>query len=123
MGRRQAQQVSNACNAKLIAQLDYKTCGAIQVDEHFTSQTCVVCGTRNKNGRLYHCRTCGTKAPRDVIGSVNILAIGRHTVLIPGRRVPNTIQFVHPVKYPGTSQVDPADTREIAEDFLRSSSP
>jgi len=32
LGRRQAQQVSSACNARLIWQLDYKTCGAIQVD-------------------------------------------------------------------------------------------
>ena len=39
LGRRQAQHVSSACNARLIAQLDYKTCGAIQVDEAYTSQT------------------------------------------------------------------------------------
>ena len=28
LGRKQAQQVSSACNAKLLAQLDYKTAGA-----------------------------------------------------------------------------------------------
>src|SRR5262245_9709468 len=104
IGRRQAQQVSSACNAKLIAQLDYKTCGAIEVDEHYTSQTCVVCGTRNKNRRTYRCRTCGMSAPRDVIGSVNILAVGRHAVLAPGRRVPNAIQFIHPTKYAGVNR-------------------
>jgi putative transposase len=101
MGRRQAQQVSSACNAKLIWQLDYKTCGAIEVDEAYSSQTCPVCGKRNKNGRIYRCRTCGTIAPRDVIGSVNMLCIGRHTILVPGRSVPNAVQWMHPSKYPG----------------------
>lgn len=101
LGRRQAQQVSSACNARMIAQLDYKTCGAIVVDEHFTSQTCPVCGVRNKNGRRYRCRSCGQTAPRDVIGSVNILHVGCHTVLVPGRSVPNAVEWVHPVKYPG----------------------
>jgi putative transposase len=101
IGRRQAQQVSSACNARLIAHLDYKTCGAIQVDEAYTSQTCPVCGARNKNGRRYRCRSCGQTAPRDVIGSLNILAVGRHHTLVPGRRVPNTVLWVHPVKYSG----------------------
>jgi putative transposase len=101
LGRKQAQQVGSACNARLIAQLDYKTCGAIAVDEHFTLQTCPVCGEQNKNGRIYRCRSCGTIAPRDVIGSANILTVGRHTVLGPGRRVPHAVLWVHPVKYPG----------------------
>jgi putative transposase len=123
MGRRQAQQVSSACNAILIAHLDYKTCGAIETDEYYTSQYCPVCSARNKNGRIYRCRSCGLTAPRDVIGSVNILAVGRHAVLAPGRRVPNTIQWVHPVKYPGSSQVDRSDTAHVAEDSLRSPGP
>jgi putative transposase len=101
IGRHQAQQVSSACNARLIGQLDYKTCGAIEVDEAYTSQTCPVCGERNKGRRIYRCRTCGQTAPRDVIGSVNILQVGRHNVLVPGRSVPNAVQWVHPVKYPG----------------------
>ena len=71
------------------------------VDEHFTSQTCPVCGVRNKNGRRHRCRSCGQTAPRDVIGSVNILHVGCHTVLVPGRSVPNAVEWVHPVKYPG----------------------
>lgn len=99
--RTQAQQVSSACNARLIAQLDYKTCGAIEVDEHFTSQTCPVCGERNKGRRIYRCRSCGQTAPRDVIGSVNILTVGRQHALVPGRSVPNAVQWVHPTKYPG----------------------
>ena len=99
--RRHAQQVSSACNARLIAQLDYKTCGAMHVDEHYTSQTCPVCGERNKGRRTYRCRQCGTSAPRDVIGGLNILAVGRHNTLVPGRRVPNAVVWVHPLKYPG----------------------
>jgi putative transposase len=101
IGRRQAQQVSSACNAKLIWQLDYKTCGAMEVDEAYTSQTCPVCGERSKNGRIYRCRSCGQTAPRDVIGSTNILTVGRHGVLAPGRCVPNAVRWVHPVKYSG----------------------
>ena len=101
IGRRQAQHVSSACNARLIAQLDYKTAGAIRVDEHYTSQTCPVCGERNKGQRIYRCRHCGQTAPRDVVGSLNILAVGRHGSLVPGRSVPNAVQWVHPEKYPG----------------------
>ena len=101
LGRRQAQQVSSACNAQLIWQLEYKSCGAIAVDEHYTSPTCPVCGERHKGRRIYRCRTCGQTAPRDVIGSVNILQVGRDSVLVPGRSVPNAVHWVHPVKYPG----------------------
>ncbi|RIK24883.1 MAG: hypothetical protein DCC55_41015 [Chloroflexi bacterium] len=101
IGRRQAQTVSSASNAKMIAQLDYKTSGAIQEDEHYTSQTCPVCGERNKGQRVYRCRKCGTVAPRDVIGSTNILCIGRHGQLVPGRSVPIAIRWIHPTKYPG----------------------
>jgi putative transposase len=101
LGRRQAQQVSSACNAKIIHQLDYKTCGAIQQDEHYSSQTCPVCGERNKCSRTYRCRNCGFTAPRDVVGSSNILAIGQFGFLVRGCRVPNPIHFVYPSKYPG----------------------
>jgi len=48
MGRKQAQQVSSACNARLTAQLDYKSAGAREVDEAYTSQTCPVWGTRQR---------------------------------------------------------------------------
>ena len=101
LGRRQAQQVSSACNARLIAQLDYKTCGAIQTDESYSSQTCPVCGERNKCGRIYRCRQCGLTAPRDVIGGVNIRTIGLQGQLVPGCHVPNAIHWVHPIKYAG----------------------
>lgn len=101
LGRRQAQQVSQATTARIIAQLDYKLAGAIQLPEHFTSQTCPVCGERQKAGRVYRCRGCNTEAPRDVVGAVNILAIGEHGAMLPGRDVPRDVAFVHPSKYPG----------------------
>ena len=122
LGRRQAQQVSSACNARLIAQLAYKTCGAIQVDEAYTSQTCPVCGGRNKGQRIYRCRHCGQTAPRDVIGSVNILAVGRHGSLVPGRSVPNAVTWVHPVKYPGRQPGSSPGHGGNSSGFPRSSS-
>lgn len=95
IGRRQAQQVSQACNRKIIQLLDYKTAGVITIDEAYTSQTCPVCGERSKHGRAYRCR-CGTTAPRDVIGSANILCIGKHGSLLLGRHVPTVIKYLRP---------------------------
>jgi putative transposase len=96
----QAQLVGQTSNGKIIRQLNYKTCGAIQVEEFYSSQTCPVCGERNKCSRIYRCKKCSTTAPRDVIGAVNILCIGLNSTLTPGRSVPNTVTFVHPSKYP-----------------------
>src|SRR2546430_1373011 len=64
MAPRQAQTVSQACNARIIGQLDYKTCGALQVNEAYSSQTCPMCGRRRTCRRMYRCR-CGIVAPRD----------------------------------------------------------
>ena len=104
MGRKQAQQVSSACNRKLISQLDYKTSGADEVPESFSSQTCPVCGCRNKCRRVYKCQECGFKAPRDVVGSSNIRMIGRVGRLQadPKFVMPKLI-WVHPSKYPGVN--------------------
>ncbi|HBY96176.1 MAG TPA: hypothetical protein DEP84_19850, partial [Chloroflexi bacterium] len=106
IGRKQAQQVSQACNAKLINQLDYKTVGAIVVSEAYSSQTCPGCGERSKSGRVFKCK-CKAVAPRDAIGATNILALGRDGVMTPGRSVPNACQFVYPLKVsrqePGSS--------------------
>ncbi|MBV8076330.1 MAG: transposase, partial [Planctomycetaceae bacterium] len=46
--------------------LSYKLAACIEVEEHYTSQTCPVCGERSKQGRTYRCRRCGYVAPRDV---------------------------------------------------------
>ncbi len=95
-GRVQAQQVSTACTRKLIQQLDYKTAGAITVPEHYTSQTCPVCGERSKHRRIYRCPYCGTTAPRDVVGAVNILALSQHGVMFPGRSLPTQVKYLRP---------------------------
>lgn len=102
VGRRQAQQVSQACARKIISQLDYKMCGALEVAEHYTSQTCPVCGARRRARREYKC-PCGYEAPRDVVGCTNIRRIGLHGGMSPSPEVPVEILFVRPVsKYPGT---------------------
>jgi putative transposase len=95
-GRVQAQQVSTACTRKLIEQLDYKTAGAITVPEHYSSQTCPVCGKRSKHRRIYRCPHCGTTAPRDVVGAVTILALSQHGVLLPGRSLPQQVKYLRP---------------------------
>jgi putative transposase len=102
IGRIQAQQVSSACNRKIIEQLDYKLSGAIQINEAWSSQTCPVCGCRQKCRRIYQCKQCGFKAPRDVVGSLNILCIGKKGKLIPDKSlVCPEVKWVHPIKYPG----------------------
>lgn len=120
LGRMQAQQVSSASNARIIRMLDYKTSGAIQVDEAYSSQTCPNCGTRRKAKRTYTCRECGITAPRDVIGAANILAIGKHGCLQTGCGMPQSIQFVYPQKYPGLPQVVRHDTAQVASSNVRS---
>lgn len=95
IGRITAQQVSSASNAKIIQQLDYKTSGAIQVSEHYSSQTCPVCGERQKCRRTYSCN-CGYTAPRDVVGAVNILSIGKHGKLVQVSQVPTHIKYRRP---------------------------
>jgi putative transposase len=99
IGRVQAQQVSQACNAVLIAMLAYKLASVIRVNEAYTSQTCPVCGERNKCRRTYRC-TCGCTAPRDVVGAVNIRSVGTDGQMVPGRSVPNAIHWLHPTSIP-----------------------
>jgi putative transposase len=113
VGRKQAQQVSQACNGKIIQLLDYKLSGgAIQINEAYSSQTDPVCGKRNKCGRIYKCQ-CGTRAPRDVIGCVNIRSIGMVGLMVPGRRLPKTIHFVHPDTYPVATRVVARTPRKL----------
>ncbi len=114
MGRIQAQQVSSASNARIIKMLDYKTSGAIVVDEAYSSQTCPNCGSRRKSKRTHICRECGITAPRDVIGATNILAIGKYGSLQTGCDIARSIQFVYPQKYPGVTRVVRQDTAQVA---------
>jgi putative transposase len=93
-GRVQAQRVSTACTRKLIEQLDYKTAGAIAISEAYSSQTCPVCGERSKHGRTYRCPQCGATSPRDAVGAVNILALGHHGAMLPGRSLPQQVKYL-----------------------------
>lgn len=109
-----AQQVSSASNAKLIQQLNYKTAGAIEVSEAYSSQTCPVCGCRQKCRRTYTCKACGYGAPRDVVGAVNIFRIGKHGSLQSSPNVPTRIVHIHPTqvsrKSPSSSGGHPASS-------------
>lgn len=122
VGRRQAQQVSQASNARLIAQLAYKMAGAVEKPEHYSSQTCPVCGCRQKCRRVYKCSECGFTAPRDVVGSVCIRSIGEHGEIRKNLSIPTRIVRVRPLRtYPaatkeaaGSSGGTPARGREAA---------
>lgn len=124
MGRKQAQQVSSACNAKIIALLAYKLAGGVtEVEEHYTSQTCPVCGERRRMGRVYRCSSCGLEAPRDVVGLTNIRRVGMLGGMVPSGEVPKHVTYAQPHhKYPGEtrqskggrSQVVPAEPRQVA---------
>jgi len=96
--RAQAQTISQACTRKLIQQLDYKTTGAIVIDEAYSSQTCPVCGRRSRHRKIYRCPHCGTTGPRDAIGAVNILALGVHGEMLPGRSLPprEQVKYLRP---------------------------
>jgi putative transposase len=76
--RKQAQKLSNWSCGKVKQYLEYKLeRQGIQlhlVDESYTSQTCPVCGKRNKtSSRNYHCQ-CGYVEHRDLLGARNILS-------------------------------------------------
>ena len=110
MNRRTAQQVSQVCTGKIIAQLGYKMAGVERVCEAYSSQACPACGCRRKCRRVYRCRNprCGLVAPRDVVGSANIRGIGLNGQLLPGQPMPSTIVFVRPLrKYRGGGQPPP----------------
>lgn len=102
VGRRQAQQVSQASTAKIIKMLGYKAKGARVVPEPFSSQTCPVCGCRQRCRRVYRCGSCGFSAPRDVVGALNIRQLGQSGGMspTPGLEAPR-VRFVQPSKYPG----------------------
>jgi IS605 OrfB family transposase len=122
MRRKEAQTVASACNGKLIAMLNYKLAAAIEVNEAYTSQECLLCGARSKHRRIYRC-TCGFIAPRDLVGCVNIRTIGIEGAMRPGCSVPNAIQWVYPSKYPRTNLGSHADTMHVAREQSREATP
>lgn len=85
---KQAQQLSTACASKIIGQHDYKTAGAIVIDEAFSSQTCPLAGRWSRHHRIYRRPHCGTARPRDSVGATNILALGVHVETLAGRTLP-----------------------------------
>jgi transposase len=105
---RQAQQVSQAFTAKVTAQLSYKLAGVREVGEAYSSQACPACGCLQKCKRVYRCGACGFTAPRDVVGSLNIRAIGMHGALTPSPQPRIVVRFVRPLrKYPGPARAAP----------------
>ncbi len=107
-----SQQVSQAVCGRLTRQLDYKTSGAIQIPEPFSSQTCPVCGCRNKCRRIYVCRQCHYTAPRDMVGGANILCLGKFGELRPGQVV--VLQRPTYRRLDSFSRRSPVDTRQVA---------
>jgi putative transposase len=97
---RNAQSVSQAINGKIIQYLSYKLAGgAEQIEEHYTSQTCPVCRTRSKHGRIFICRNCGLVAPRDAVGSINIRSKGIYGQIqtIKPEEMPRAIKYRRPL--------------------------
>jgi putative transposase len=102
LGRRQAQQVSQARTARIIQQLGYTLSGVVQVSEAYRSQTCPVCGCRQRCLRLYRCKTCGLEAPREVVGATNLRALRLYGGFTPAQPMAKAVHFVRPLlRYPG----------------------
>jgi putative transposase len=94
IGRVQAQQVSTACTRKIINQLNYKTSGAITVNEARSSQSCPVCGERSKHRRIDLRPMSGATGPRDAVGAVSILSLGVHGFMLTERAFPRRIKYL-----------------------------
>lgn len=113
-----AQQISNHCGGKIIFMFSYKLKGkTTELNEAYSSQTCPVCGERDKCGRIYKCKSCGFTRPRDIIGSSNILSKGLNGTFIKGCPVPEQehIKFIHPIKYSAKfKQIVLVDSQQVA---------
>ena len=79
LNRKSQQKVSNWSHGKIRQYIAYKAEaeGILvndEIDESYTSQTCVYCGRKRKpNGRIYSCE-CGQTYHRDIGGAANILS-------------------------------------------------
>lgn len=89
-----AKSVYDAGWYELKRQLDYKCkhagCQFVEVDEHFTTQTCSCCGAISDSSpkgraglgiRVWTCGACNTTHDRDVNAAKNILRLGRQTLV------------------------------------------
>lgn len=115
LGKKSNQKVSGWEHGKLRQYITYKAAQVgIEVvlqDEHYTSQTCPVCGHRRKpSGRIYRCGACGGVFHRDVVGAVNILSAHLHGA--PGGIKPPVPKYRRPFLN-GTLR-SRADTPELA---------
>ena len=63
--------------------------------ERQEAQTCPVCGSRHKCGRIYVCKDCGLTASRDVVGALNIRTKGLHGEIqkVSPHEVPQIITY------------------------------
>jgi putative transposase len=77
IGGKSSQKVHQAPMGRVRRLITYKAQAAGMkvelIGEAYTSQTCPVCGARNKtNSRNYHCKSCGYSYHRDGVGTLNI---------------------------------------------------
>lgn len=102
------QKISNWSHGKVRRYLTYKAEGegitVKFIEEHFSSQTCPVCGQRTKPaGRIYRCSGCGFRGHRDgQVGTVNLLSrlvTGEVGNLDP----PETLKYRYPALRRATS--------------------
>jgi putative transposase len=118
LGRETRQKVSNWPHGAIRRYLGYKAEAAgisvhDRVPEAYTSQTCIVCGTRHKpKGRVYRCSTCGLIFPRDGVGAANILSRALHGEL--GKVRPTYCKYRRPFQRYRNGLRSPADTRQVA---------
>ena len=79
LNRKSQQKVSNWSNGRIRQYIVYKAEAEgitvnDEIDESYTSQTCVLCGRKRKpKGRIYSCE-CGQTYHRDIGGAANILS-------------------------------------------------
>lgn len=121
------QKISFWPHGQLRSLIQYKAAqNGISVElqnEHFTSQSCPVCKTRNKtSGRNYICRTCGFEGHRDgEVGAANIHSLKVHGEF--GRVRVSNVKYRHPFLTGKRSRVDTAQVASLKFDASLESVP
>lgn len=105
------QKVSGWSHGKMRTLIEYKAAGAgiaaLLQDEAYTSQTCPVCGHREKpTGRVYRCPACGFCGPRDGVGAANICS--KFLGGAAGQCRLGSVKYRHPFKAGKSSRLDTA---------------
>ena len=85
IGAHVGQKLNEWCYGRIVQQLENKLgrygIHLVKVNEAYSSQTCPVCGARNKpTSRNYGCN-CGYEQHRDIVGAMNILNTNAGTEL------------------------------------------